>query len=409
MQAISISLRYTLPDAIDLSFNDILAPIGAEVFFAEYFDRKPLHIPGAGKKFSSLMNWERLNSLLNLTAVWTPASLQLVLNGEMVPPGQYCRPSVGTDGKPQLRPDAEAVTRLLKQGASLVANDIDTLTPELAAVADALEAALNGKAQTNLYCSWREHRAFNSHFDTHDVYAIHTLGEKVWHIYEGRLDNPIAHPGFKNFGHEYHEQHKGRVVAEITMRPGDLLYIPRGQYHDALASSDGSIHVSFGLTAVIGLDVLTLLYDQAIADSLFRANLPRPGDGAAVADHLGKLGDRLSEIARQPETQEGVAEFRRDFRYRRGGFALPVVPAAAAYVVAVDDLNMKRSGAGWVLTSKKGTVPIPSDFEQHVRWVIARKKFSSVEFGVAFPDTTSAGRESLLTDLSAMKVIQLDT
>ncbi len=408
MQVVSTSLRKTLPDASDLSFNDILAPIGADEFFAEYYDRKPLHIPGAGKKFSSLMNWEQLNSLLNKTAVWTPASLQLVLNGEMVPHGQYCRPSVGTEGNPQLRPDAEAVTGLLMQGASLVANDIDTLTPELAAIADALEAALNGKAQTNLYCSWREHRAFNSHFDTHDVYAIHTLGEKVWHIYEGRLDNPIAHPGFKNFGHEYHEQHKGRVVAEITMRPGDLLYIPRGQYHDALASSDGTIHVSFGLTAVIGLDVLTLLYDQAIADSLFRTNLPRPGDGAATADYLANLGDRLSEIARRPETQETVTEFRRDFHYRRGGFALPIKPAVSAYRVAAGDLNMEQKGTGWVLTSKKGAVAIPADFEQQVRWVIERKHFSSEEFGLAFPGTTTAGRESLLTDLSAMKVIQLD-
>ena len=407
MQAVSTKPRITLQYASELTFDDILAPIGAEEFFAEYHDRKPLHIPGAGKKFSSLMSWEGLNSLLNMTAVWTPASLQLVLNGEIVPPGKYCRPSVDAEGKPQLRPDAEAVTTLLKQGASLVANDIDTLTPELAAVAGALEAALNGKAQTNLYCSWREHRAFNSHFDTHDVYAIHTLGEKVWHIYEGRLDNPIAHPRFKSFGHEYHEKHKGRVVAEITVQPGDLLYIPRGQYHDALASSDGTIHVSFGVTAVIGLDFLSLLYDQAVADSLFRANLPRSSDGAAVADHLTQLGDRLSEIARQPKTQESVAEFQRDFRYRRGGFMLPITPAVPAYRVAAGDLIMKQKGAGWVLTSKKGAVPIPAEFEQHVRWVIARKHFSSEELGMAFPGTTAAGRETLLADLSAMKVIQL--
>jgi bifunctional lysine-specific demethylase and histidyl-hydroxylase MINA len=407
MQVASTNLRYTLPDASDLTFDDILAPIGAEEFFAEYHDRKPLHIPGGGSKFSSLMSWDGLNSLLNMSSVWTPASLQLALNGEMVPPSQYCRPSVGTEGNHQLRPDAEAVTRFLKQGASLVANDIDTLTPDLAAIANALETALNGKAQTNLYCSWRAQRAFNSHFDTHDVYAIHTLGEKVWHIYEGRLDNPIAHPGYKNFGHEYHEQHKGRVVAKITMQPGDLLYIPRGQYHDALASSDGTIHVSFGVTAVIGLDLLTLLYDHAVADSLFRANVPRPSDETAVVDHLAQLAERLSEIVCQPTTQENVVEFQRDFRYRRGGFTLPIVPISAAYRVASGSLNMEQKGTGWVLTSKKGEVAIPAEYEEQIRWVIARKRFLSEEFGVAFPDTTSAGRESLLTDLSAMKVIQL--
>jgi len=354
-----------------------------------------------------LMSWEQINSLLNMTAVWTPSSLQLVLNDKMVPPGQYCRPSVDAAGKPVPRPDAEIVTTLLRQGSSLVANDIDSLTPELAAVAGALESALNGKAQTNLYCSWNAHRAFNSHFDTHDVYAIHTQGEKVWHIYEGRLDNPISHPGFKNFGHEYHEKHKGRILAEITMQPGDLLYIPRGQYHDALASSDGTIHVSFGVTAVIGLDFLSLLYDQAMGDSQFRANLPLPADGAAVAEHLAQLGDRLSEIAHQPETQESVAEFRRDFRYWRRGFALPIMPAVSAYRVVADDLNMEQKGTGWVLKSKKGAVSIPAGFEQQVRWVVKRKHFSSEEFSVAFPGTTTTGLATLLADLSAMKVIQL--
>ena len=84
-----------------------------------------------------------------------------------------------------------------------------------------------------------------------------------------------------------------------------------------------------------------------------------------------------------------------------------MVPATAAYVVTVSGLNMKRRGARWVLTSNKVTVPIPPDFEQHVRWIIARKQFSSGELGRAFPATAAAGLEILLTDLSAMKVIQL--
>ena len=400
-----------MSDAIDLTFDDILAPISREEFFAEYHDRKPLHIPGAGDKFASLMSWQRLNGLLNMTAVWTPASLQLVLDGEMVPPGQYCHPSVDTEGRHQLRPDSELVSALLRQGASLVANDIDTLTPELAATAEALEAALGGKAQTNLYCSWRERRAFRSHFDTHDVYAIHTVGEKLWRIYEGRLDNPIAHPGFKNFGHDYHEKHKGRVLTEVTMRPGDLLYIPRGQYHDALASSDGTIHVSFGVTAVIGLDFLSLLYDQAIADPLFRANVPRPTEGAGIAEHLARLGDRLAEIARQPMIHKGFEGLQRDFHYRRGGFALPIetLPietAAARYRIGASDVAMKQHGTDWVLTSKKATVPIPAGFERHVGWVLEREGFSNEEFGAAFPETTAKERETLLNNLSAMKVIQ---
>src|SRR3546814_12960582 len=34
----------------------------------------------------------------------------------------------------------------------------------------------------------------------------------------------------------------------IRMQPGDLLYIPRGRYHDALASENGALHIAFGVT-----------------------------------------------------------------------------------------------------------------------------------------------------------------
>ena len=83
------------------------------------------------------------------------------------------------------------------------------------------------------------------------------------------------------------------------------------------------------------------------------------------------------------------------------------MPVVSTYRVAASDLNIEQKGTGWVVTSKKGAVAIPADFEQHVRWVIARKQFSREEFSVAFPGMTAAGRETLLTDLSAMKVIQL--
>ena len=395
-----------MPNAVDLTFEDILAPISTEEFFAEFHDRKPLHIPGCGDKFKSLMSWETLNGLLNMTSVWSPASLQLALDGELVPPSQYCRSAADTEGRQLLQPDAELVTALLQQGASLVANDIDTLTPELAATGTALEAALGGKAQTNLYCSWRERPAFRSHFDTHDVYAIHTVGEKVWQVYEGRLDNPIAHPGYKKFGHDYHEKHKGQVLTEITMRPGDLLYLPRGQYHDALASSDSTIHVSFGVTAVIGLDFLTLLYDQAIADPLFRSNIPLPADAGAVQEHLTRLAERLAALAGQPELHKAFAAYQRNFHYQRGGFSLPVETAASFYRIGASGMGMKQQGTDWVLTSRKGKVPIPAGFEPHVRWVLERESFSSIEFGTAFSETTAEERETLLRNLSAMKVIQ---
>jgi len=37
------------------------------------------------------------------------------------------------------------------------------------------------------------------------------------------------------------------------MKPGDILYLPRGQYHDALTGDRASLHVTFGVAPATGL------------------------------------------------------------------------------------------------------------------------------------------------------------
>ena len=229
------------------SFADLIAPVTEAEFFATYHDRQFLHVraPDA-EKFADVMSWDILTNMLNMTSIWSPTSLGVFLDTTAIPAEQYCRQAVDRNNQQALQPDAEKIKSWLRRGASLVANDVDTLWPGTAAAANALEQRLGGRAQSNLYCSWAQHQAFDTHFDTHEVFALHVAGEKVWRIFEGRLDNPIASEDFKSHGPEYHDAHRGAVTAEVTMQPGDLLYIPRGQYHDALASSDGAIHLSFG-------------------------------------------------------------------------------------------------------------------------------------------------------------------
>ena len=128
----------------------------------------------------------------------------------------------------------------VQRGASVVMNDVDSLTPGLAAVSAALEGAGLGKAQGNVYVSWKSHKAFPAHYDTHEVWAVQVEGEKTWNLWEGRADWPLAHPVFRNQPQAQHEQAKGRLRERVLMQPGDLLYLPRGWYHDALAEAPAS-------------------------------------------------------------------------------------------------------------------------------------------------------------------------
>jgi len=389
------------------TFADILHPVTPAEFFAEYHDKKPLHIPGTPDKFASVLSWQTLNDMLNMSSVWSGISLRLMLDAKPIPTPEFCRPAIDRNNAQSMQPDPERITALLRQGASLIANDVDALSPGLRAVAEAMEGALGAKAQANVYCSWRQRQAFNSHFDTHDAYAFHLEGEKVWQIYETRADRPIAHPNFKQFGQAHHDQSKGKVLLEVTMRPGDLLYLPRGQYHDALASGSSALHVTFGLTAVIGIDFFDILRELAIGDSLFRANVPGPGSNdREVAVYMKKLAQRLGEMAASPESLEQFKRFRQEYRNHRGRYELPDSVLVPQYRVRSRSLSVVKAGNGWALADKARSVPIPPGNDRLVAWVIAQERFSNADMAAAFPDQAAEDRTRLLRELAGMKVIE---
>ena len=69
-------------------------------------------------------------------------------------------------------------------------------------------------------------QAFGPHCDEHDVFAIHFEGEKIWNIYENIEKNPINHPIFK-FDSEERIRRAGKLIDQVTLKPGDLFYLPR--------------------------------------------------------------------------------------------------------------------------------------------------------------------------------------
>ncbi|HYE00716.1 MAG TPA: cupin domain-containing protein [Alphaproteobacteria bacterium] len=388
---------------------DLLHPVTPEAFFAEYYDRKPLHVPGGAAKFAEVMSWRILSDLLNMNAIWSAASLNLVIDRQPVPAEQFCAPAVDRDGRSALRPVAERVGALLRQGATLVANDIDSLTPALKSVARLLEEGIGGKAQANLYCSRRERQAFHSHFDFHDVFAVHVEGEKTWNVYERRVEHPINHPQF-HWTRERHEAERGPVMMQVPMKPGDLLYLPRGWYHDALATTDGCIHIAFGLTTPIGLDAVTALFDELVADHAFRRPPPRAlqeGDAAAAGPWLDGLAERVAAALRSPAAAARIAHMVAGYRYPRGGFDLPADAVVPVYRLA-GAFQVVREGGAWKLKGSRGAVPVPPGLEGPIGWIVERGRFSDADFAAAHPALGEAARRRLYADLAGMKVLQGD-
>jgi ribosomal protein L16 Arg81 hydroxylase len=398
-----------------LTLADLLAPLTPEQFFAEYHDRKPLHLSGTPAKFAAALSWRQINRLLDMTHIWSGQSLQLVMDGTPVPPEQYCGRATSRDNQPVPQPEAARVRDWVRRGASLVLNDVDSLTPGMAAISQALEAAGLGKAQANVYISWQSHKAFPAHYDTHDVWAVQVEGEKAWNLWEGRAEWPIAHPVFRSLGQAHHEAAKGRLRERVLMRPGDLLYLPRGWYHDALAEAPASVHIAYGAHAPLGMDLLNILLERALYDVEFRKPLPRQ-DGSAAArfaltSRAGQLGARLAELCREPKVMEVLEKFVADYRFQRGGNDLLAArglapPAGApagdaeapAFRVVAAGAKPVRRGADWVLKTGQGLLPLSPPEAEAAGWLLARPDVAEPELRAAHPGVDAAALLARLSD-----------
>lgn len=88
----------------------------------------------------------------------------------------------------------------------------------------------NRNVSMNLYHSGPQAVALNRHYDKYDVLVLQIEGEKEWEI-ASECDN--------------------QTYSNITMKVGDLLYIPHGVYHAATTvqgcNSTTSTHVTIGL------------------------------------------------------------------------------------------------------------------------------------------------------------------
>jgi hypothetical protein len=393
------------------TFEAILAPLGADHFLDEYLWKRPVHIEGPPDKWHAVMNWGVLNRLLDMTTIWASESLMVVLDKKPLPAATYCYTANGRDGGQVLRPDPVRVKGLLAQGATLVLNDIDQLTPELSRFCRIMEETLGAKLQANLYLSSQKKQGFKVHFDVHDVFAVHVMGEKTWMVFEGRAQDPINHKLFMDLPAEHHEAAKGKLWKEVRLKPGHLLYLPRGQYHYALADEGACVHIAFGATYPIGLDAITHLFERMVQEPAARANFPR-GGRAELAARLAEIGERAKALLSDEATLNAMASFQAGFRYPRETYNLPedTEPKEKRYSLKVGGLKLVEH-AGRVGLAREGTrqaVEIPAQLKGLMAWVLERKRFSRGEIGAAFPGESPATLEQFLAEIGRMGVVDVE-
>jgi bifunctional lysine-specific demethylase and histidyl-hydroxylase NO66 len=243
-----------------------IAPVEAEQFLAEHWEKKPLVVPRAEEgRFDDLLSVRDVERLLTETALRTPG-FRLVKAGATVT-------SYTTDlsWRPEPFSGVADVPRVLAEfeaGATIVLQGLHHSWLPLARYCRGLEAFLGHPAQANAYFTPRGSQGLPVHHDTHEVFSLQVAGEKRWLVYEPVLELPLKDQRYRS-----ELGGPGDAVLDVTLRAGDTLYLPRGWLHQALTSSSDSLHVTVGVNVRRWIDEAHSLLDEAADDVELRRSV----------------------------------------------------------------------------------------------------------------------------------------
>jgi len=307
----------------DYTLDQVLGPVSTDTFFAEFFETKHCLVKrGDPAFFDDLLSYGDVDHVLTTMGLETPevnvtqADAQITSSDFAYETGMI---------------DPVRLAQLYADGATVILSGLHERLPKLARYCRALEAALSARVQTNVYMTPPGHQGFNPHYDSHDVLVLQIAGSKEWRIYGTPVELPLPSQAFER------GMDVGEEVDRFVLGPGDAVYVPRGMAHDAVATGEGSLHITTGLMFRTWADVMieALIAKAHREPELHRALPPGFAAHGADLDAYSAIYDAL--LARLSDVSVGkvLAGFREDFLNGR----VPRVEGQFAQIGALDGLT----------------------------------------------------------------------
>ncbi|HYZ11904.1 MAG TPA: cupin domain-containing protein [Actinomycetota bacterium] len=324
-------------------------------FVEEHWGRAPLLHRGDPEGVAGLLDLGDVDHLVTETLLRMPG-FRLVRDGEPLDPSTYTG-TVRIGGRPlerTVRPDL--VLSAFDRGATIVLQALHRQSGPVARFCRDLELALTHPVQANAYVTPPTSRGFDVHHDTHDVFVVQTHGRKSWRVYRPlvELAGP-EQPWSESLGEP------GSPVLEAELRPGDVLYIPRGFPHDAEARREVSVHVTVGITATTWVDAWRRVMRRVSEHRGFRDALP-PGwasEPSSAAEELDVRRKELVEWLAAEVDEELLRGLARSFWSSRRPL-LSGHLSQLGWVDAVDETTAlrRRPGSVFVVEARDGRATV---------------------------------------------------
>jgi ribosomal protein L16 Arg81 hydroxylase len=129
----------------------------------------------------------------------------------------------------------------MREGVTAVLEAVNELSPTVAGVTQRLGGEFRARSAANAYISFGDRSGFGTHNDDHDVIVVQIDGKKKWRFFKSgpgagkATASDLDCPGERDCGEE------------LTVSAGDVMYIPKGTWHDVVAMNERSLHLTIRL------------------------------------------------------------------------------------------------------------------------------------------------------------------
>ncbi|NP_001086856.1 ribosomal oxygenase 2 L homeolog [Xenopus laevis] len=305
-------LDFSTPEKL---FESLISPVTSDAFFRDYWETKVLLLQGRDPAFT-----DYFQTLFRLS------DLKHIAGG-----GIYYERDVNVfkcrDGKKIALPRHGKATylHLLKDfgsgKATIQFHQPQRFNDALWHIMEKLECFFGALVGSNVYITPQDSQGLPAHYDDVEVFILQLEGEKRWRLY-----NPVV-PLARDYS-VVPEDQIGSPTHDFVLKPGDLLYFPRGVIHQAqaLPGSSHSTHVTISTYQNNSWsdylqDLLPgILFDAAKANIDLRRGIPRQQilslDTPGVIQQISSL---LNTVAKGLESHRHIRSFEilRDFMASR--------------------------------------------------------------------------------------------
>ncbi|MFF3216067.1 JmjC domain-containing protein [Streptomyces sp. NPDC002886] len=172
------------------------------------------------------------------------------------------RTVVGHDLAGYIRP--EQIYADFAAGGTFKFNQPEHWHPRIRELVQGMQRHFRGGLESFVFLSPPGKTAMRAHYDGAHVFVLQVQGVKDWtfgRIHPGSTSDSTIHEG------PIEDEHR----VEVTLRPGDVLYMPHGTPHFATAREGNSIHIAITVEEPTAENLANVLLASFMADPRFAA------------------------------------------------------------------------------------------------------------------------------------------